>query len=202
MLERSLPFAALLPHRDSPGAGVRRLTARAETAEPGSLLLRYVLEADLERVRLPPPVPGAGRADRLWTHTCFEAFIGRPGSPRYLELNFSPAGEWAAYRFESYRQGMAPAPLPQPPRLAVRCSGERLELEAEVDLRGRVPPPDGAARGPRGGSGGLRVALSAVVEHRDGGLSYWALRHPAGRPDFHHPDSFTLEIAFPWNPDP
>ena len=202
MLERSSPFAALLPHRDTPRAGVRRLAARAETAAPGSLLLQYVLEADLERVRLPAPVPGAGRADRLWTHTCFEAFIGRAESPQYLELNFSPSGEWAAYRFESYRQAMAPAPLVRSARLAVRCSGERLELEAEVDLRGALPQPDRAAVGPQAGSDRLRVALSTVVEDRDGGLSYWALRHPAGRPDFHHPDSFTLELAFPWNPAP
>lgn len=202
MLERNLPFAALLPHREALGAGVRRLTARAETAEPGSLLLQYVLQADLGRVRLPPAVPGAGRADRLWTHTCFEAFIGRADSPRYLELNLAPSGEWAAYRFESYRQGMAAAELPQPPRLSVRCAEERLELEAEVDLSGVLPELDRAAPRPGAGNGRLRIALSSVVEDRDGGLSYWALRHPAGRPDFHHPDSFTLELAFPWNPVP
>ena len=41
----------------------------------------------------------------------------------------------------------------------------------------------------------LRLALSPVIE--DGALSYWALRHPPGRPDFHHQDAFTLEIAMP-----
>ncbi|MBW4050215.1 MAG: DOMON-like domain-containing protein [Proteobacteria bacterium] len=178
------------------------MAARAETAEPGSLRLQYVLEADLGRVRLPPPAPGAGRADRLWAHTCFEAFIGRADSPHYLELNFSPSGEWAAYRFESYRQAMAPVELPQPPRLAVRGDEDRLELEAEVHLRGVLPGLGGAAMSAGAGNGGLRIALSTVVEDRDGGLSYWALRHPAGRPDFHHPESFTLELALPWNPAP
>lgn len=202
MLERNIAFAPLLPHRDAPGAGVRRLAARADVAEPGSLLLQYVLEADLGRVRLPSPAPGGGRAERLWAHTCFEAFIGRADSPHYLELNFSPSGEWAAYRFESYRHGMAPAELPQPPRLALRSAEERLELEAEVDLSGVLPEPDRAAMRPGARIGGLRIALSTVVEDRDGGLSYWALRHPAGRPDFHHPDGFTLELAFPWNPAP
>jgi hypothetical protein len=28
-------------------------------------------------------------------------------------------------------------------------------------------------------------------------LCYWALEHPAGSPDFHHPDSFALEIEMP-----
>jgi len=37
--------------------------------------------------------------------------------------------------------------------------------------------------------------LTAVVECVDGALSYWALRHAAGKPDFHHPDTFALEIA-------
>jgi hypothetical protein len=42
----------------------------------------------------------------------------------------------------------------------------------------------------------LRVGLSAVIEANDGTLSYWALKHPAAKPDFHHPDSFVLELAF------
>jgi hypothetical protein len=39
------------------------------------------------------------------------------------------------------------------------------------------------------------VALCVVIEELDGALSYWALRHPAPRPDFHHADGFALEIA-------
>ena len=33
-----------------------------------------------------------------------------------------------------------------------------------------------------------RIGLSAVIETTDGALSYWALAHPAEKPDFHHPD--------------
>ena len=36
----------------------------------------------------------------------------------------------------------------------------------------------------------LRVGF--FIEDIDGGISYWALAHPAGKPDFHHPDSFAL----------
>jgi hypothetical protein len=39
--------------------------------------------------------------------------------------------------------------------------------------------------------------VSAVVETLDGALSYWALRHPPGKPDFHHADSFALELRLP-----
>jgi hypothetical protein len=39
------------------------------------------------------------------------------------------------------------------------------------------------------------MGLSAVIEERDGMLSYWALRHAPGKPDFHRRDGFALELA-------
>jgi hypothetical protein len=39
-----------------------------------------------------------------------------------------------------------------------------------------------------------RLALTAVIEHATGALSYWSLHHPPGPPDFHHPDGFALKI--------
>jgi hypothetical protein len=44
--------------------------------------------------------------------------------------------------------------------------------------------------------GHVRLGLSAVIEEERGMLSYWALKHPTGRPDFHHPDAFALELAW------
>ena len=44
-------------------------------------------------------------------------------------------------------------------------------------------------------AGHWRIALAAVIEDENGGLSYWALRHPPGKPDFHHPNGFALEVA-------
>lgn len=187
-------FVSLVPHTGTAGTAVRRITARVETSGLGSLRLQFVLEGDLPQIRVPAPVAEPGRTDRLWEHTCFEAFAGLPGSPRYLELNFSPSGQWAAYAFDSYRQGMVPA-LAAAPRMALRCSEGRLDLEAEVQLSGSPPlaGPEAAASGVRM----LRIALSTVVEDREGRLSYWALRHPPGRPDFHHPESFSLALALP-----
>jgi hypothetical protein len=40
-----------------------------------------------------------------------------------------------------------------------------------------------------------RLGLSALIEDRSGGMSYWALAHPPGKPDFHHTDSFALEFS-------
>jgi hypothetical protein len=39
--------------------------------------------------------------------------------------------------------------------------------------------------------------LSAVIEAADGTISYWALKHPSDRPDFHHADSFAIQLALP-----
>jgi hypothetical protein len=199
MGKRHSSHLSLLPHPDFRSEVVRHIAASAEPAGPDSLRLQYVLQADLRRLRIPEAMAGAGRAEKLWAHTCFEAFVGLPDSPRYLELNFSPSGQWAAYGFDSYREGMAPVPGPAP-RLALRLSEERLELDAEVSLGGSLSPP---GRGPQApGLRRLRIALSTVVEDREGRLSYFALRHPPGRPDFHHPESFSLALELPSQANP
>lgn len=197
MAARDALLISLLVHPDAPGMGVKRVAACAALGGRESLRLQYVLEADPALIRIPPPTADAGRTDKLWAHTCFEAFVAVPGSPRYLELNFSPSGQWAAYRFDSYRQGMAPA-LDAAPRVLVARGKDRFELRAEVQLGGsfacldRSPEPSDPSR--------LRLALSAVVEDREGRLSYWALHHPPGRPDFHHPESFSLALEPARNP--
>ncbi len=93
--------------------------------------------------------------------------------PGYREYNFSPSGEWAAYAFRDYRQAkdqqVGVAADKPPPVIRVHRSAQRLALEAEVPLE---PPPLTRS---------IRLGLSAVVESVDGGLSYWALRAPAGQ---------------------
>ena len=41
---------------------------------------------------------------------------------------------------------------------------------------------------------GLRLGLAAVIEDKARVLSYWALKHPAEKPDFHHAGSFVVEL--------
>ncbi|MGH8276933.1 MAG: DOMON-like domain-containing protein, partial [Steroidobacteraceae bacterium] len=144
----------------------------------------YSLHGEVERLRV--PAARAGRhADGLWEHTCFEVFAAAPAARGYYEFNFSPSLEWAAYRFDDYRDGMAPASLARAPGLQARKGPDRLELSATVHLEGLAD----LARAPV-----LRLALTAVVEDDRGGLSYWALGHPPGNPDFHHPQGFALEL--------
>lgn len=144
----------------------------------GVIELRFQLSGQLGKLRIPSLCEPA-RKDQLWQHTCFEAFIADDGATDYREFNFSPSSEWAAYRFSHYRQGMAPEEAIQPEGLRVLRTDRELTFETRLPLR-----PAGA----------LRLALAAVIESESGTLSYWALRHPAERPDFHHPGSFAITL--------
>jgi hypothetical protein len=170
---------ALHAHPDTPCDAVRAVHARAERAGEGLLQVRYRIEGELARLRIPAPGRRGRRVEageRLWEHTCCELFVAPAADAAYREYNFSPSGEWAGYAFERYREG-ARAALPEP-GIAVRRDAGGLELEARVAVQ----------------PGRLRVALCAVIEDQAGALSYWALRHPAPKPDFHHPGAFALEL--------
>ncbi len=180
---RSAPVQ-LIRHPASTGPG-RALALEGHcVVEPdGTLMLRFNLAGDLGSVAVPPATTPA-RIDGLWRHTCCEAFLGHAGGPDYLELNLSPSGEWAAYRFSGYR---TPAPVPEmpAPQIRITACAASLELVASVhpSLWTLLGEPDA-----------LHVGLTAVVEGRDGLLSHYALRHPLDRPDFHDPRGCVLRI--------
>jgi hypothetical protein len=178
-------LSALQPHSDTPQPLVRSLSAGAARS-PVGLRFEYRLSGKLGELAL-PAVGSGRRRDGLWRHSCFEAFVVRASAaaPEYLEFNFAPQGDWAAYRFGHYREGMTPLALERAPRLEARRTAEELVLTATVALAGVSILPDGAA---------LRVALAAVIEDGGGRLSYWALKHPPGKPDFHHADGFLLQL--------
>ena len=180
----------LKAHPDSPCPAVTAIRAEARRPRPGVLELRYVVSGDVGELRL-APVSASARADELWRRTCFEAFLRGPSGEAYLELNLAPSTQWAAYRFDGYRRGMARAELGAPPRIETTREDGRFELRAVVDL-------GQAAAGP--GEGVWRLGLSAVIEEAGGRLSYWALAHPPGKADFHHPDCFALELPAPEGP--
>lgn len=175
---------SLVPHPDSPAHGIR---VEAQANRSGTQLsLRYRL-GGAHRVRLPLPAVSE-RADELWRHTCFEAFVAGEGSA-YLEINLAPSTQWAAYRFDGYRHGMRPAELAAP-QIGLRRDRDSLELRALIDLNEVARELDGSALDDLH----WRVGLSAVIEHADKSLSYWALKHPPGKPDFHNADCFALEL--------
>lgn len=178
--------AMLTAHPSTPNDAVRNLEVGLRAEESDSLVFQYSLDADMSRVRV--PISGAGgRADALWKHTCFEAFVAPLDATGYYEFNFSPALDWAIYRFSAYREGMSPAEIGPAPAISVHRGARGLELESAIRLE-HLPELRDAQQ--------LRIAMAAVIEEEQGGgLSYWGLRHPPGKPDFHHPDGFALGVA-------
>lgn len=172
----------LTPHPTTGPTPVERIEVEVERLGEFGLKLRYQILGDLTRLK-PPDFEGAGRTDGLWRSTCFEAFVKPEGDEGYLECNFAGL-RWATYRFAGYRDGMAEAAV-EPSAI----EGGADWISAEIDT-GRFARPDLPAPA-------WRVGLSAVIEDIDGAISYWALAHPPGKPDFHHPDSFALTLPPP-----
>ncbi|TXC69325.1 DOMON-like domain-containing protein [Sphingorhabdus soli] len=142
-------------------------------------LITYIVENAAELVI--PEWASPRRQDGLWRSTCFELFIAGDGFEGYHEFNFSPSTEWGAYVFEAYRSGMSEQRLAVEPFIDRLFLGEDFALEVDVDFS-EIPP------------GPSRIALSAVIEEKDGTKSYWALAHPPGAPDFHAPDCFVAQL--------
>lgn len=204
----------LRPHPAVPPDAVSAVTCGLSWRRAGDCVIDFIVAEPAEALSLPRAVRAA-RAEGLWQTTCFELFLKRPGEDGYLEFNFSPSGQWAAWTFEGYRRGRADldmaAPIittadPERYALAAEERGLALGLDPEVAriLAQATAPEEGtvsqfalsvalsdpvlATQGP------WLASLSAVIEEAHGAQSYWALVHPSDKPDFHHPDSFVLEL--------
>ena len=165
---------SLLPHPDHPPSIPMALEVWADRWEDGAVEFSFHLDCEPQAILLPPPTRPR-RTDDLWKTTCFEAFVMDDAG--YREMNFSPSGNWAAYAFTAYREGIAPLELAAPPVIDLDTTTDGLILDAVVDL-----PQSGA------------LGLSAVIEEVSGTKSYWALAHPPGAPDFHHRACFAAAL--------
>jgi len=168
----------LCPHPAFPPSSVRSIEVELTATDWEDVLLDF-------RIQGGDVVVGewqtAKRVDGLWKSTCFEVFLRDPRGEAYFEFNFAPSCLWAAYAFDGYRRGMRDLDMAVEPQ--VEFDPDRpLELSVDLDLSD-IPNVRKLAN------------ISAVIEERDGTLSYWALAHPPGdKPDFHHPDCFVAEF--------
>ena len=174
----------LLPHPSTPPAGpefnVWATVDHAASLGPvATTNIWFGVGAPADRFVI-APLSEPWRADKLWRTTCFEAFLRADGAEGYREWNFAPTGNWAAYDFSAYREGMAKADVGPPPYI-------RMEDNFTWWTVGATIATDADQH--------WQLGLSAVFEEKDGTKSYWALAHPAGdKPDFHHADCFAARL--------
>lgn len=157
----------LMLHRTCDLGPIRAVTA-ALTATDVGCEAEFRFEGDITSIKVPQPAPSA-RTDNLWKTSCFEIFWQPIGGSWYREFNLSPSGRWAAYDFDSFREGMRDAPVDA---ISVSCSHNERELILRASIAAELPDP-------------AQVALNAVVEHADGGIQFWALAFLPGKPEFH-----------------
>ncbi len=146
-------------------------------------MIRFAFEmnGDLSQVVFAPLKPKAERkrVDGLWETTCLELFLGTDNE-NYFEFNFSPAGDWNAYAFDSYRKGMRPAEAD----VVIEDVGfDREKFRMRGSLRGRFFS--------RAVSD---VGATAVVETYGKQKHYWAVKHAGTKPDFHLRSGFSIQL--------
>jgi hypothetical protein len=174
----------LQPHPNSPCTAVSGIEVEILRARTGNLLVHYYVTGGADLIVPSPRAPSTQRrADELWQHTCFEAFVKPAGGEAYWEFNVAPTWDWQAYALSGYRAGRRPADAIAQPMTENRCGGTPWELRAHWALADVVP-----------NDVPWHVGLAAVIEDKDGAISYWALAHAPDKPDFHHASAFALEL--------
>lgn len=143
---------------------------------PLLLTAEFQVKDPNQTIKWPPKQNPAVRCDDLWKTTCLETFFsaGENNDDPYVEINCSPNGNWNAYSFSRYREGMTPS------------SKIHVELKKTQD-ESKTPSPvfllEIRSTEP------LKIksiSTTMVIEFITGEKSYWALRHPSPKADFHN----------------
>ncbi|MBU2538364.1 MAG: DOMON-like domain-containing protein [Proteobacteria bacterium] len=166
------------PGQDSRGLAIHGTIERTERA----IAISFLLQGNMNDIVL-PTAPEPKRCDNLWQATCFEMFWGEEGKTRYWELNLAPTGAWNVYAFTDYRTEMRQEERIAEPVITTARTPDTFSLTAELEIANLH-----AAQSP------LRIGISTVIQHQDNRLSYWALAHPAEKPDFHAPQTFLIRV--------
>ena len=145
--------------------------------------IEYELNGDLNTIASYSPSALPSRQFELWSATCFEFFIGIPGTSAYWEFNLSPTGDWNVFHLDDYRQGLqnelAFIALP----FTIDRQANRILLKLIFDIHKII-----------NGLPEVEISITAVIKSHRNALSYWALTHTGTEADFHRRDSFILKL--------
>ena len=148
-----------------------------------TLQVHYQATGDLNSVVIPQKANPPVRRDELWKTTCLELFIGETESSPYWEFNLSPNGDWNAYKLSAYRRNLTPDLAYQNLASTIHSGASEFELSVVC------PIPADLKTSPK-----LDVAICAVIQFKQGPISYWALNHGGAEADFHRRDGFVLSL--------
>lgn len=110
-------------------------------------------------------------------------FIGERESSPYWEFNVSPNGDWNIYKLSDYRSDLKPDIEYQGLDGVINNTAGHFELKLVFPL-----PTDLQE------SQTIEVAICAVIQLKQGPISYWALNHGGPEADFHRRDGFVLGL--------
>lgn len=163
----------LQPFVTTPLTELFKISSDLQKISPDKFEITFEISGPLNKVVWPDPVIVESRQDELWKTTCLEVFLGAGTEPNdaYVEVNCSPNGNWNAYSFSSYREGMTPTR-----HITVRLKDKSVQGQTaffKIELHSTEA------------FAAVSVGLTAVIEFTTGEKAYWALRHPKSTPDFH-----------------
>ena len=180
MANISIAEVPLTCHAQSLAGGIEGIGVTITRGASGEVTLTYRVSGETGALEIPARST-PHRIYGLLKKTCFELFIGNFEDENYLEYNFSPSRQWAAYQFAGYRSDRVELET-KAPIITVAQAADALILTATIAL------PDAWQER------SLRVGISAVMATKSGDISYWAVTHPPGKPDFHHKDCFAVQL--------
>jgi hypothetical protein len=148
----------------------------------------YHLTGDLESIDLVnQPCQPKSRADELWKNTCFEWFLKSPKDKQYWEFNASPTGNWNFYHLDDYRENLKPCTLIEAPELQSKREISKTNFTYTFFIR--APLALWCANHSHL-IADAKLAVTAVIRWKSGECSYFSLRHPEAKADFHHEFGF------------
>lgn len=121
----------------------------------------------------------------LWEQTCFECFVAPDAATEYREFNYSPSGDWHSFMFPEYRAPLKPSDdttlavtdqviNPHEATFTLTLTFSHLKFSSTDWL----------------------ISPAVVLLDIQGQHHYYALQHPASRPDFHLPTLRQLRLGY------
>lgn len=191
----------LIPFHPSPYPLVFDVEASLQPKSPSLVLLSIAYHVTGEAINeinlLSEPLTQSERAHDLWKNTCFEWFLktNTASSSRYWEFNAAPTGAWNFYELASYRAPLRESPFLSHPKFqsqftpgdsSSNSSRYSFLFQGELNpLLMESSPKDSMV---------FQLAITSVIKWKSDAVSYYSLRHPKEKPDFHSPEGFVLSL--------